>query len=112
VKGHSGPRSHSDTDAAGSAASKALRSEVEVLLSERGCPVCRFVAQAEDRFFSWFAIESHSAPEMIEQLRAALGLCPAHTRHLLDGNIEAVTLTSVYTRTAEGTADARITWRS
>jgi hypothetical protein len=81
--------------------SDALRSEVEVLLSEDGCPACRFVAQAEDRFFRWFAIESHAAPETIERLRAALGMCPAHTRRLLGGELEPATLTSVYREVAK-----------
>ena len=87
--------------------SDALRSEVEVLLSEDGCPACRFVAQAEDRFFRWFAIESHAAPETIERLRAALGMCPAHTRRLLGGELEPATLTSVYREVAK-TAVARV----
>jgi hypothetical protein len=83
--------------------SDALRSEVEVLLSEDGCPACRFVAQAEDRFFRWFAIESHASPETIERLRAALGMCPAHTRRLLGGELEPATLTSVYREVAKTT---------
>jgi hypothetical protein len=85
--------------------SDALRSEVEVLLSEDGCPACRFVAQAEDRFFRWFAIESHAAPETIERLRAALGMCPAHTRRLLGGELEPATLTSVYREVAKTAVD-------
>jgi hypothetical protein len=69
--------------------------------------VCRFAGKAEDQFFSWFAIESHSSPDMVKQLRAALGMCPAHTRRLLEGEIETEILTSVYREVAQ-TAVARI----
>lgn len=75
---------------------------VELLLRKGGCPACRAADEAEDRFFTWFAIETHTAAEMVHQLRASAGMCPAHTRRLLrDG--EPTMLSTVYRETAKGT---------
>jgi hypothetical protein len=60
------------------------RAELVGLLAHRGCPLCGTLAEAEDRWFSWFVIESYTFPEVIAQLRASAGLCPAHTRRLLE----------------------------
>ena len=60
-------------------------SEFERLLTESGCPVCRYVAETERSFFSWFEIESYSSGEVRAQLRSAMGMCPAHARRLVDG---------------------------
>jgi hypothetical protein len=59
-------------------------SEFERLLTESGCPACRHIAETERSFFSWFEIESHTSSEMQAQLRAAMGMCPAHTRRLVE----------------------------
>lgn len=57
--------------------------ELAGLVARDGCPLCGVLAQAEDRWFFWFVAESYSFPELTGQLRASLGLCPAHTRRLL-----------------------------
>jgi hypothetical protein len=58
--------------------------ELGRLLAERGCPVCRYVEEAERSFYSWFEIESFSAVEVRAGLRAGMGMCTAHTRRLID----------------------------
>ncbi len=67
------------------AESRRVLSELERLLTEPGCPSCRYVAETERSFFSWFEIESHTTAEVQAQLRAAMGMCPAHSRRLLEG---------------------------
>jgi hypothetical protein len=67
----------------------------EDLLRGPGCPVCRYVAEAGDRFLGWFALEAHAEASMITRLCRSLGLCPVHTRALLrqpgaDGRMTAV----------------------
>lgn len=61
-----------------------LISDLERLLREPGCPVCRCVAESERSFFSWFQIESFSAAEVQARLRAGMGMCPGHSRRLVD----------------------------
>jgi hypothetical protein len=61
-----------------------LLSEFERLLTEPGCPACRHIAETERSFFSWFEIESHTSSEMQAGLRAAMGMCPCHTRRLVE----------------------------
>src|SRR5579863_6435035 len=61
-----------------------LISELERLLREPGCPVCRTVEESERSFFSWFQIESFTAAEVQARLRAGMGMCPRHSRHLVD----------------------------
>jgi hypothetical protein len=58
--------------------------ELGRLLAERGCPVCRYVEEAERSFYSWFEIESFTAVEVRAGLRAGMGMCTAHTRRLID----------------------------
>jgi len=60
-----------------------LISELERALKEPGCPVCQFVRESERSFFSWFQIESYTAAEVQARLRAAIGMCPGHSRHLI-----------------------------
>ncbi len=60
-----------------------LVSELERLLQDPGCPVCRYVEESERSFFSWFQIESFTAAEVQARLRAAMGMCPAHSRRLV-----------------------------
>jgi hypothetical protein len=53
------------------------------LLGAAGCPVCRYTAEASDRFFGWFALEGHAEATTITRLCRSLGCCPVHTRVLL-----------------------------
>ena len=68
----------------------------EDLLHGPGCPVCRYVDEAADRFRAWFALEAHAEPSMITRLCRSLGLCPAHTRALLVQPGADRRLTAVY----------------
>ncbi|HUA03227.1 MAG TPA: hypothetical protein VMB27_04935 [Solirubrobacteraceae bacterium] len=61
-----------------------LVSELERLLREPGCPACSYVGEIERSFFSWFQIESFSSPQVQGRLRAALGMCPPHSRRLVE----------------------------
>jgi hypothetical protein len=66
------------------------------LLTGPGCPVCRYAAEASDRYLRWFALEGHSQPGTITRLCASLGMCAAHTRRLMSQPGAAVRLTAVY----------------
>jgi hypothetical protein len=68
----------------------------EDLLRDSGCPVCRYAAEAGDRFFGWFALEAHADADMITRLCQSLGLCPAHTRGLLSQPGAESRMTAVY----------------
>ncbi|MFZ0380117.1 MAG: hypothetical protein WCD11_35870 [Solirubrobacteraceae bacterium] len=83
-------------------------SEFERLLTESGCPNCRHVAEIERSFFSWFEIESHTSAEVQAKLRAAMGMCPAHARRLLEGVGEGHVMTIVM---REALAGARVALR-
>lgn len=60
-----------------------------------GCPICGFVADAQERFFAWFRIETYNQEHMLRRLRAALGFCPAHSRRLLSDEQAGDLITSV-----------------
>jgi hypothetical protein len=66
------------------------------LLTAPGCPVCRYAAEASDRYLGWFALEGHADPAMITALCASLGTCAAHTRRLASQPGAATRLTAVY----------------
>ncbi len=66
------------------------------LLTGPGCPVCRYAAEASDRYLGWFALEGHSQPTAITRLCRSLGMCAAHTRRLMSQPGAAVRLTAVY----------------
>jgi len=66
------------------------------LLSAPGCPVCRYVTEASDRYVGWFALEGHSQPELITTLCASAGMCARHTRVLMSQPGAAIRLTPVY----------------
>ncbi len=68
----------------------------EDLLKPAGCPVCCYVAGADDRFLGWFAAEAHADASMITRLCGSLGLCQAHTRGLLGQPGAEVRMTAVY----------------
>lgn len=87
------PRSRADSDLVdpgpaealpGEATQVRLISDLERLLREPGCPVCRSVEEAERSFFSWFRIESFTAAEVQARLRAGMGMCPRHSRRLVE----------------------------
>lgn len=64
--------------------SRGVLSEFERLLREPGCPACRYLAEAERSFFSWFRIESFSVAEVQARLRAGMGMCEVHSRRLVE----------------------------
>jgi hypothetical protein len=66
------------------------------LLTERGCPVCRYAAEAADRYLVWFALEAHADSVFITRLGASLGMCARHTRGLMSQPGAAARLTAVY----------------
>jgi len=69
----------------------------EDLLRPDGCPVCCYIAEAGDRFLSWFALEAHADADMITRLCGSLGFCPAHTRGMLGQPGAAGRMTALYT---------------
>jgi hypothetical protein len=73
----------------------ALGSPAE-LLTRPGCPVCRYTAEAGDRYLAWFALEAHADPATITGLCTSLGMCAPHTRRLMVQPGAAVRLTAVY----------------
>jgi len=73
----------------------ALGSAAE-LLTRSGCPVCRYAAEASDRYLAWFALEAHADPVTITRLCASLGTCARHTRGLMSQPGAAARLTAVY----------------
>src|SRR6202012_530230 len=66
------------------AASGHVLSELERLLATPGCPACKHVEEAERSFFSWLQIESFSVAEVQSRLRASSGMCPIHSRRLVE----------------------------
>jgi hypothetical protein len=81
------------------------------LLMAPGCPVCRYAAEASDRYLGWFALEGHSQPESITALSASLGMCARHTRGLMSQPGAATRLTPVYRYVLTGVRD-RLTGRT
>jgi hypothetical protein len=69
----------------------------EDLLRPDGCPVCRYVAEAGDRFLGWFALEAHADADMITQMCRSLGFCAVHTIGLLGQPGADGRMTAVYT---------------
>jgi len=66
------------------------------LLTRPGCPVCRYAAEASDRYLAWFAAEAHADPVTVTRLCASLGMCACHTRLLMGQPGAAGRLTAVY----------------
>lgn len=86
------------------------RKHARELLAVRGCPVCAFVREREEKFFFWFALESYQDAGIIEKLDAALGFCPEHCRTLVAQGTYPGVLTDVYShvvRAARSRLDAR-----
>jgi hypothetical protein len=68
----------------------------EDLLTGPGCPMCRYLSEASDRYFTWFALEAHGQAATITRLSRSLGMCPRHTRRLMSQPGAAGRLTVVY----------------
>ena len=66
------------------------------LLTGRGCPVCRYTSESSDRYLTWFALESHADAVTVTRLCSSLGMCPRHTRGLMEQPGAARRLTAVY----------------
>jgi hypothetical protein len=66
------------------------------LLTAPGCPVCRYAAEAVDRYLGWFALEGHGESTAIASLCGSLAWCPSHTRHLMAQPGAPNRLTAVY----------------
>lgn len=81
------------------------------LLTERGCPVCRYAAEAADRYLVWFALEAHADSVMITRLGVSLGMCARHTRGLMSQPGAAARLTAVYQYILQA-AQARLAGRT
>jgi hypothetical protein len=67
------------------------------LLRPDGCPVCRYVGDAGDRFLGWFALEAHADADMITRLCRSLGFCAVHTSGMLSQPGAEGRMTAVYT---------------
>ena len=75
------------------------------LLTGPGCPVCRYAGEASDRNLGWFAVEARAQAATITRLRASLGMCPRHTRALMNQPGAAARLTAVYRYLIEAARD-------
>jgi hypothetical protein len=64
------------------------------LLTDRGCPVCRYTAERADHYLAWFALEGHAQAATVTRLSQSLGMCPQHTRGLVSQPGAAVRLTA------------------
>lgn len=73
-----------------------LLGDVGGLLATRGCPACRYTAESSDTYLSWFALEGHADPDVLQSLRASRGMCARHTRRLIGQPGAASRLTAVY----------------
>jgi hypothetical protein len=67
------------------------------LLRPDGCPVCRYVIDAGDRFLAWFALEAHADPDMITHMCRSLGFCAVHTGGMLTQPGADGRMTALYT---------------
>ncbi len=61
-----------------------MLSQLGGLLRADGCPVCAFIDNAERSYFAWFVNENHASASVQAQLRASAGMCPAHSRRLIE----------------------------
>ena len=66
------------------------------LLTGPGCPVCRYAAEAGDRYLAWFALEAHADAVTITRLCSSLGMRPRHTREVMSQPGAPSRLTAVY----------------
>ncbi len=61
-----------------------------------GCPACRHVSEAGAGYLSWLVLEGYQDADVLAELSASRGLCPAHTRRLLAQPAAAVHVVSAY----------------
>lgn len=66
------------------------------LLAAPGCPACRYTAESSDTYLTWFALEGHADPDVLQKVCASRGMCARHTRRLFAQPGAAVRLTAVY----------------
>ena len=88
-------------------AESALPSELVGLLRTDDCPACQYLDNAERSFFSWFVNENHAAASVQGELRAGMGMCPAHSRRLVETPGPGPVLTTVVREALAG-ARARL----
>lgn len=58
--------------------------EMADALSGPDCPACSAAQSAQRHWFSAYENEMNADPQVRARLQDSLGMCPAHTRHLLD----------------------------
>jgi hypothetical protein len=75
------------------------------LLTGPGCPVCRYADEAADRYLAWFALEGHADAMTVTRLCASLGMCPRHTRGLINQPGADRRLTALYRYLTEAASD-------
>ncbi len=66
------------------------------LLATPGCPACRYTAESSDTYLTWFALEGHADPDVLQMVCGSRGMCARHTRRLLAQPGAAGRLTAVY----------------
>jgi hypothetical protein len=64
--------------------------------STPSCPLCGYLGEVEDRFFTWFTTDNGVDPTMIARLQDSGGMCVAHTRRVLAQPGAGGRLTTVY----------------
>jgi hypothetical protein len=56
--------------------------QLQTIMAEEGCPICRLGARAGNQYLDSLLWESVNDPEIRDELTNALGLCGRHTREL------------------------------
>lgn len=51
-------------------------------MQEDGCPICRTIADSDDRYFFWFFVEQYGELHTIDALTRSLGFCWSHATQL------------------------------
>jgi hypothetical protein len=73
-----------------------LLGSADGLFAAPGCPACRYTAESSQTYLTWFALESHADPDVLQRLCASRGMCARHTRRLLVQPGAPARLTAVY----------------
>jgi hypothetical protein len=66
------------------------------LLAVAGCPACRYTAESSDAYLTWFAMEGHADPDVLQQVCASRGMCARHSRRLFAQPGAPARLTAIY----------------
>ncbi len=74
------------------------------MLGADTCPMCTYVAEVERSYFAWFVAENYSAASVRGQLRTSLGMCPTHSRRLMEDPGPGPILTTVVHEALTGAA--------